>query len=173
MSSAFGLVSRAWNALTGSFYFTAQNAINYGLTTLTIPGTDAANLVPQCGVYMINGNSEGSATPPTAIPTSVSNLSLIGIAGGTPNGDDGFILYPNFGIQAFKGINYTDASSVITYNTTSEPLFVASGTNSYPGYPVYLVTNTSTNTPYSTTSNQTFSIKVFYQGKQITTLGLS
>lgn len=138
MSSSFGFVSHAWNVLTGSFYFISQTSMYFGANT-SIPGTDLANVAPQCGVYFYPSNAQ-----PIAIPTSFNNLADID----ADKKDHSIMVYPNFGVQMFSSANYGGTSSPIQYNITSRPILIPS-------------------------TNATISIKVFYQGTQLTTLILS
>lgn len=166
MSTSLGFVSSPWNVNPNSIYYPVSNNFALASTNPTISGTEFSTVVPQCGVYMINGEPGGSTNqPPIAIPTSFSNLVMIAASGI----DDAYIIYPNFGIQVFQGINYTDASSEIIYNTTTLPVIIQVATDF--GAAFRLVTATQSN--YSANPNVTRSIKVFYQGTQLTTYPFS
>lgn len=165
MSASFGYITSPWKILSNSLFYTSNTSASVAGSATTIPGTDLANVTPQCGVYLINGSSSlGGTEPPIAIPTSMANLGMADAW----KIDDGFILYPGFGIQAFQGLNYTGTESLVTYNTTNEPLFLASNNTAYPSYANMLLKSTNPVTLYSTAANVTQSIKVFYKGKQLT-----
>lgn len=166
--SLFGYNTSSWTGLAGYFY-TADSSASYTLNT-TVAGTDMANVVPQCGVYMINGTSTGVGTSyPIPLSCSIANLNIIG----SNKIDDGYVLYPNFGIQTFQEPNYAGTASIITYNTTSQPLFLGVGTESYGTGVNQLLTVVNPATVYSTGPNVTQSVKVFYQGNEVTISGLS
>jgi len=177
MTSSFGFTASPWTVYTESgiptIYYTNTSVPNsnvvppYGTSSSTISQTDLTNVVPQCGVYLINGSLPGPSYAPIAIPSSIYNLAYIG----STTMDDGFYIYPNFGIQVFKQPGYatsTSTSSVITYNATTYPIFVSTTPTNYPGNQLYLISETGTDVPYSTSPNVTQSIKVFYQGRQVT-----
>ncbi len=151
-------------------YINPNNAVS---TPYTIPQTDVINTVFQCGVYLINGTI-ASGVNPIAIPCSCSNLAKFGAA----SVDDGFIIYPYFGIQVFTNIDYDTSGmySYIVYNGTNSPIFIStSGTDSYGTWPPNYPVMGSDNSPvgYYYPANSTTSIKVFYRGTEITLVPFS
>jgi hypothetical protein len=103
------------------------------------------NTVRECGVYMYDGGLTGrnfNIYPlPVSIPVlanytsqsltgSFSGNSADGAAVGTyaqisiSNIDDGYLVYPNYGISTWSQVSYAGTLKLNFYNNTSNPLFV-------------------------------------------------
>lgn len=161
MSSGLGFTTSSWQVPVGSVYYTSTTSYSVADASVNMPGSDLANVVPQCGVFMLNGapNGTGNQTP-IPIPASISNLSAIAAS----DVDDAYVIYPNFGIQVFQGTGYTGTASAVTYNATNLPILTVVANN---WSAMRLFTPTQAN--YSASPNVSKSIKVFYQQLAVTT----
>lgn len=158
-----------------------QTSNKYNTVSIyNVAGTDLNASVPQCGVYMYNGSYQNGFSP-IPIPCSFGNLKWISADGI----DDGFIVYPNFGIQCFKNVSDYSTGTIyksvntssntisnVFYNMSSIPIVVSTsgtklGTQTPYGY-AGLTCQETGDVNYSTSGNETNAIKVFYKGSEVT-----
>lgn len=159
--SGFGFISSSWQAYgtSGNYYDKTSGSVSIYTSSTIFPGSDLAITCPQCGVYLINGSSSSSShSNPVAIPCSFYDLNYIAADGI----DDGFLVYPNFGIKVYTGTGFSGSQSTILFNAFTAPLFFStSGNASFSDASTYVYYNDGTQW---TTANTVHSIQVFYQG---------
>jgi hypothetical protein len=128
----------------------------------------------QCGVYGINlgGGSNPGISP---IPTSITNMELLGLAnGGSTDGLDALIVYPGFGFIVYDTVGYQGVVSADNINLTTTPIlyYFGGSWSETGGLPIYISGGT---TPFG--ANSTSSIKIYFQSitptMQLTVSGLS
>ena len=148
--------------LTGTWYDQSGN-----LVTGSISSSDIYTTTELTGVYMINGQYDGSSNVYYPIICSGFHWVNLGIP---DNQDDAWLVYPGFGFTLYNDIVYLGTISRNYVNTSTVPVVYYTGSSGgWVGNGTPILTTSGSTYPQNSTS----SVKIYFRGQEIRVTGIS
>jgi hypothetical protein len=142
--------------LSGTWY-SQDNSIVTG----SISSRDVYTTTELTGVYMINGQYDGSSN--VYYPIICSSVDWVNL--GIPNNqDDAWLVYPGFGFTLYNDYGYSGTTSRNYVNTSTVPVVYYTGSSGgWVGYGTPILTTSGSTYPQNSTS----SVQIYFRGEEI------